>query len=70
MQHIEAALRHLGSSAPGLIGIENGKVNSPQPASDAIMREAKANLETIRNPLATGTAAGRGNAQHHRRRHS
>jgi hypothetical protein len=54
MRHTGAALGHLGSSDPG--EARNGSGNMPQPRSDAILREARTKLETIRSRLAAGTA--------------
>jgi hypothetical protein len=61
--HVGSALRHLGSSAQAPIGIGKGQVNSPQPVSDAIMHEARAGLEMIRNLLAARTAAIAGHGE-------
>jgi hypothetical protein len=61
--HVGSALRHLGSSAQAPIGLGKGQVNSSQPVSDAIMHEARAGLEMIRNLLAARTAAAAGHGE-------
>jgi flagellar biosynthesis GTPase FlhF len=50
--HVDSALRHLGSSAPASIGAGKGQMNSPQHVSDAVMYEARTSLELIKNWLA------------------
>jgi len=65
MRHIGAALGHLGSSAPLWTDGLKGKVNTPRPASDAKLYEARAGLVKIRNqfgarpPLAPGNGDAR-----------
>jgi hypothetical protein len=64
-EHVDSALRHLGSSAPASIGLGRGRMNSPQPLSDAMMREARASLEMIRSRLAARTTAAAGHGAAH-----
>jgi outer membrane biosynthesis protein TonB len=51
-EHVDSALRHLGSSAPASVGSGKGQMNSPQHVSDAVMYEARTSLEMIKNWLA------------------
>jgi hypothetical protein len=64
MKHVGAALGHLGSSAAQRIGTGKGQVKLPQPVSKAILEEARASLEMVRNQFAAGaaTASGHGDA--------
>jgi DNA polymerase III gamma/tau subunit len=56
LEHVGAALGHLGSSAPaGPAG--TGRGTMPQSVSDGILRESRATLETIRNRLGAMRAA-------------
>ncbi len=61
MQHIGAALGHLGSSEPQGIPTANGQANMSRPVSDTALREVRTSLQTIGKQLDAGTAAGSGN---------
>jgi outer membrane biosynthesis protein TonB len=65
-EHVSSALHHLGSSAQTSGGAGTGRSNSPQSVSDAIMREASASLETIKNRLAPMDSHAKGHGEAHR----
>jgi hypothetical protein len=65
-EHVSSALHHLGSSAQTPGGAGTGRSNSPQSVSDAIMREARASLETIKNRLAATGSHAKGHGEAHR----
>jgi outer membrane biosynthesis protein TonB len=64
-EHVGAALGHLGSSAQSPMRSGTGRTNLPQSVSDAIMREARASLEMIRNRLAAKSTASAGHREAH-----
>ena len=65
MRHIGAALGHLGSSAPLWTDNLKGKGNTPRPASDTRLREARESLDRVRSQFAarSPSAPGNGNAR-------
>ena len=65
MEHIAAAVHHLGSSSPLGLGAE-GSGNPPQAQSDRILRDAIHTLSTTETSLGTGTNA----AAHHHTAHT
>jgi type IV secretory pathway VirB10-like protein len=62
-EHVRGALGHLGSSAETPIRAGGARANLPQSVSDAVMREARSSLETIKNQLASGIHAGAGHGK-------
>jgi hypothetical protein len=65
-EHVSSALHHLGSSAQTPGGTGTGRSNSPQSVSDAIMREARASLQTIKSRMAATGSHAKGYGEAHR----
>jgi hypothetical protein len=61
LEHVGAALGHLGASAPTRIRTGKGRMNVPQPVSNATLQEARMTLERIRNQFAA-ESSGYGDA--------
>ncbi len=66
LEHVGSALGHLGSSAQAPMRAGQGRRNTPQSVSDAIMREARGSLDTIKNRLASLGASFKGHGEAHR----